>query len=406
MKSKSNVLLIIIFVLIFLSGTNVDTFLHLKPNLPYDEWPAFYHFAPSDWLLILFFILTFRYKFLTYKPEIYLILILSLAVIYNSILGLDSDLRNFIPALLIPPLFSILLQDNKRSIDKKQILKTIYIFYYLECSIAIFEKIFMVHIFPQIGIAGSLLDLEYSGEFRSTSLFGHPLANATFVTLVISFTLMSNISFKRKLLCWFIGFIAILCFNTRLAIVLNLGLFLIYSLDIIFSKKTTQSNRLLIVSFIVIVSYIISYALSKGFGGRLMKMGLYDQDSAAVRIDIWNIFDYYSIWNLLYKGIDFNQQDLIMSNAGVDYMTIENFWLVYFLRFGLIILIIMTIFYFSFYYNLSKGLSIKQCLYIYIPFLIQVSSFNSIASGNNIQSFLILFLFIFRDKLTIKRYNI
>lgn len=406
-KWESVILQIIIFILIFLSGTNVDVALHLKPNIPYAEWSSAYHFAPSDWLLLILFVITLKKEYLVYTNNVRLIGILLIAVLYNRICGLDSDLRNFIPALCIPPLFSILLRYYSSYINKQKIIKMIYWFYYIECAIAIIEKILMMHFFPQVGIAEELFDLDYSGEFRSTALLGHPLANATVVALIQSFILLSNKTFKIKLLYWFLGFLAMLCFNTRLAIVLNMGVFAIYIFSIFFNKKTRLYNRLYIIIFLLISCCILVYAISKGFGGRLINMGLYDEGSASVRMDIWDIFDYYSIWNLLYKGVDFYQLNNMMFNAGVGEMAIENFWLVFLLRFGFIILILITIAYCLFLYNLSKGLSVKQCMYIYIPFLIQASSFNSIATGSNLLSFLVLFLFVFKDQLVLqnKKYD-
>lgn len=405
-KRKSVILMTIIFILIFFSGTNVDVVLHLKPNVPYDEWAAFYHFAPADWLLLIFFLITMKKIYLIYTSDLRLIIVLLFAILLNMIWGLDSDLRNFIPALCIPPLFSILLQYYNTYINKTKVIKFIYFFFYIECGIAIIEKIFMIHLFPQVGIAGDLFDLDYSGEFRSTALLGHPLANATVITLILSFILLSNKPFKRKLLYWLLGFLAILCFNTRMAIVLNIGVFTIYCSSIFFYKNTSIWNRTYIIVFLLISGCIIGYAISKGFGGRLINMGLYDEGSASVRMDIWDIFDYYSVGNLLYRGIDFVQLNNIMFNAGVGQMIIENFWLVFLLRFGFLMLILMTIAYCLFFRNLSKGLTIRQCLYIYIPFLIQTSSFNSIATGSNILSFLVLFLFVFRGQLIIQNKKI
>lgn len=199
---------------------------------------------------------------------------------------------------------------------------------------------------------GAIMD--FSDGFRSSALHSHPLYNALIVSTSMAFILTSKFRLKLKLMLWMLGFFSILCFNTRSSIVGNAVLLFVYTIYILHkgSGISKQDKRFLLffVSFMVLIGSILFFIL--GFGSRLAEMGLFDDDSAMVRVDVFNIFDYYPLEDFLW-GMDYTQYEYAMYYAGVD--IIENFFIAYLLRNGIVFLIIYITLYLLLINKLYSG---------------------------------------------------
>lgn len=270
----------------------------------------------------------------------------------------------------------------------RNMTKIFFYFFMVEVTIVILERL-VGHAFFRM-VDSSMLIANYdAGSFRSGGLLGHPLYNSLVISVMMSFILVSRLNLKLRLILWFLGFLAILCLNGRSSIVGNLLIFISFILYTIFVDKTTKNKdrRLLIGSFIVFGLIAFVGVKTMDLGGRLFEMGLFDDSSAQVRVDIWSIFNYFDLNDFLF-GLSFKDREMILYSSGL--FTTENFWIDQMFQFGLIFLVIYVYLYVKIISVILKG-------YTKFNTLIVVSTFVLIASTNNSlsSSFLALCIFLF-----------
>lgn len=263
-----------------------------------------------------------------------------------------------------------------------------FIFYIIETGMAILERIIGHNIF---GWSGGIMELsgQNIGGFRSTALLGHPLNNALIVSTIMSFILFSQIKLRLKLILWVLGYLAILCFNTRSSIVGNAMIFATYFLYTLFMDKTIKhkDKKMLIFLSICIFLALMIIITTTQIGGRLFELGLFDEGSAQVRIDTWSIFNYFKLEDFLW-GIDYNHIQMILYSTGI--LATENFWIDFLFSFGFVFLCIYTILYIVLCTQLFKHYKFFNKACIIGTFILIASTNNSLST-----SFLPLFIFIF-----------
>lgn len=256
--------------------------------------------------------------------------------------------------------------------------KLLYAAYILECGIALIEKILKINIF-QLGIGDAIVmtsDLS-STEFRSIGLYGHPLQNALVVFCFIVFILIYENNIKLKFGLASLGFIAIFCFNTRAAIVMSAICFVIYVFYWMKSYKKSIAIKFMTFITVFIICSAFYYLYSVGLiGGRLSSMGLYDDNSASVRLAAFTIFDYYNLSDFI-TGISYNDLQILKYRTGL--FAIENFWLNWLFSYGLIFIIGLILFYIPLIKKIfQKERKFVKCFLI-IPFIVLASTNPSLA---------------------------
>lgn len=292
-----------------------------------------------------------------------------------------------LPALLIS-VFPNGQVSSRRAFGARSIVaKFLLFFYVLECSTAILEFIMRDHIFGWFEYTYTKGIITYAGNdsFRSVALMGGPLENALSVTVMMLFYLFNQrFSMKRKMALWFLGLIAVFCFNARMAIIVNLlGMFLYIE---IFKKRPDSSNKYIVVLFATcsVVGILYFY----GLGDRLWETGNIGKDtSIETRL---KLFRYMADrdWADYLWGSSLMQVRHEISTS-IKVRIIENFWLSYVFRIGLIATIYFTVLYFSLCRNLLRAYPLTDKIVISSLFVILVSSNNSLDSN-----FLPLFLFM------------
>ena len=75
--------------------------------------------------------------------------------------------------------------------------------------------------------------------------------------------------------------------------------------------------------FIICSAFYYMYSVGL-IGGRLSSMGIYDDNSASVRLAAFTIFDYYNLSDFI-TGISYNDLQILKYRTGL--FAIENFWL-------------------------------------------------------------------------------
>ena len=237
--------------------------------------------------------------------------------------------------VILPILIFITYLSMERKCLAHKYKKILYIAYLFECGIAIIEKLLYINIFQfDIGDEVVMMSGLSSQEFRSIGLYGHPLQNALVVFTFILFILIYEPNIKLKFFLSVLGAISIFCFNTRAAIVMSVLCIVLYMLYWIKVTKKTSRIRITVLVCMFMVFVIIYNLYSSGvIGGRLSSMGLYDDDSASVRIAAWTIFDYYDLSDFIF-GINSTELELLKYRVGL--YAIENFWLNWILSYGVL----------------------------------------------------------------------
>lgn len=374
---------IYIFFLLLFFGINILSYIGIDDKLFYALLLA----------LSVPFICKNKKQLTTNKAFIYLLVITVIYSVFKLLTDTGEGTRQAVLQIICAPLFyaacpPIESVGNKSYISLWRILVVIFFsFYIAETSIAILERL-QGHVFwgMKEGVLYTIEDISNT-QFRSFSIHGHPLQNALIVSTIMTFILVSPLKIKYKYLLWFLGYLAILCFNTRSSIVGNAALFgtyLLYTLFLDKKESLARKKRMAIVSIFIICAglFLIFYL---GMGGRLLDMGLLDDSSAQVRIDIWSVFHYFSLDNFLW-GIDLVQTRLILYQSGL--LVTENFWLDWLFKFGLVFLIPFVTLYFLFIKKLYKNYSLFKSLFTGLGFLL-------IASTNNSLSALFIPLYVF-----------
>jgi len=271
---------------------------------------------------------------------------------------------------------------------QESLFNVLIIFFIVECSIALLERILWINFFPwhmdDFGIVEAEI-FDNAKEFRSCSLLGQSLQNALVVSTIMTFILVSNMRNEYKYSLWTLGYMSILCFNTRTSIVGNVLILVFYSFC-----QTLKSGRLklsLLLKVLPAFGVIALLVFNFGLGGRLLDMGLVDDSSAQTRIDTWNIFYFFDIKEFLY-GLSQDKVRIVLLQSRLK--VTENFWIDFLLRLGLVFIVIWTFLYVKVVLQLYKG-------YKRLPAFITASTFLLLASTNNSLSatWIPLFIFLF-----------
>ncbi len=318
-----------------------------------------------------------------FKEEFFVILVATIIIILKYLLDDYSAIQQVLFFLIIPVFVSILLATQDRSTNKI-VANIIIVFFILECLLAIYEKLYVVNIFPYVEEISENFGTEFSG-FRSSAFLGHPLANAVCVSTIMGFILASPIKLTHKILFIILGYISLLCFNARGAILVWTFLGVIYLIDILRSRKTKILTSVLIIIFSILSFYFIrDLVVNFGFGGRLFQGELMDE-SAMTRIDVFDAFLYINNTDL-WLGNPSNYVP-IMEELGAG--GVENSYVVIIINYGIVMSVVLFIAYFFWIKKLISTYSTYNRFIIITSFLI-LGSMNNALAGSTCWIFFIL----------------
>lgn len=356
---------------------------YFKPEV---EYSFFRGLTPAVYLI--FFLCIFRKcKIFSTKRNNYFLLVISILSAFNLSSGRNVDMKMMMAGFVSPILIYQFFNSYKYDIYILRAKKFLIAFYIIECGLAIFERLIGTNIFVNVN-AG------YDG-FRSYSLIGHPLQNALCVSIMMSFILFSDLKYKLEL--FFLGMVAILCFNTRSTMVFWGVASIIYMFYLIFTHNKQYKK---FAWYVIFAGIVLTYLMIRyDFGSRLLEMGLYDESSASVRIRIFEIFNFYSLSDFI-LGMPSYQIEKILYRAGIDELIIENYWLMFILRFGIIFTIALFICMLSFLMKMLEDRPSFEKWFIILSFLLISSTNNSMSIPNN--GILSCFVLCYFSFLTIK----
>lgn len=286
----------------------------------------------------------------------------------------------------------------KKSVQKKdlwRILFFMFLFFYIsECSLAVVERVLSKNlpILRADSVFEGMNNVEADLSFRSEALLGHPLQNALVVSSAMSFILCSRMGVVWKFSLWGLGFLAILCFNTRFAIINSMFFLLVYLCNISrWHLSFREKRKLYLLSFFF--SFIVLILFFKvGVADRLMNMGLLDSSSSSARLKLFDIFinvDYTMFLLPLDPGV----QSSLMAYWKIP--IIENFWILYLFGFGAIFLLFAIFIYYKLLKNMYRTYSRFAALFTFLCFIITASTNNSLATSWHMLFYYLFFILVF-----------
>ncbi|RZL61823.1 MAG: hypothetical protein EOO93_11865 [Pedobacter sp.] len=269
---------------------------------------------------------------------------------------------------------------SKNEKNKRACAKWFIFLFVLEIGIAIFERLtnsllFSYALFNPEDDNVLVNGIEY---FRSNSLLGHPLSNALCVAVVLAFVAVSDLKKYLKYLLILAGFVALLCFNARFAIIIS---FSFYSLYYLAKNKLKPGSLIALASAVLVIFFLI---VNFNLGDRLLIGNLKaDDTSILARVDILDMLQRLNS-DLLFRG---SGLDFVEKSFGI--LHIENWLLIIIFDLG----ILVSIYYVYMIFKLPLRSLIRYDFYdkayIFAVFIIIASSNNSLATGVPVISFMI-----------------
>ena len=277
----------------------------------------------------------------------------------------------FILGIIVMDLASVRSHSMPAYLSKRK--KFVITFFCLECLVAFVEKILSSYLFAE-GVWG--VDEGVSIGFRSAAFLGHPLQNALCVSIMMSFILTSSsIKPMHKYSLTFLGWLSLLCFNTRSSILLWFFLIIMSLLGDIFKKGSFKKKVLSVLLIVIGIGVVLYFLFHLHWGDRLLYGDLMD-GSAMTRINVYDVFDYISDANLWWgTPSDVLWQAQLRANC----LVIENSFVMFVLNFGIVFTAVLILLVANIIRKLLKNYSFKSKAFIIVAFLLISNANNALA---------------------------
>jgi hypothetical protein len=384
-------LLFIILLLAFVFGDNVLQIVgyhhHDFTSSPIFRLHPLSYFAFAT---VVFYLITGKinmtYLTGTMKTEALFLLGCVFILVYLQITGNLNAIAFFIDALILPVLLSMLLKVTDVDVLYK-FRNWVYLLFFANAGIAIIEK-----------LKGSYLIAHQPDwlvdYFRSSAIFGHPLNNALIMSVLTITLFLAAKQTWLKLSVLFAGMVSIFCFGARGALI---GVFIGIMLHMLLNtmglgstseKKSATNGLAYLIAFAVIILIVINFT---SFGDRITALSHVD-GSAEARVDSFNIISQINFSDLIWKGTSTQEMERIQYTSGVE--IIENFYLIWLLRFGIIVTGILIWGLGKFLFDVTKTSPADIKFPILLTFIFVSSTNNSLSTSTLVISNLVLAYYI------------
>jgi len=311
----------------------------------------------------------------------------------------DKIVRDIVILILPAMIVSSLPLDHGLNVQaiviRRAVARFLLIFYIAECCVAVLEFVLHHHLFGWTDPTyhKGIVTFGHTEAFRSVALMGSPLNNALIVTVMMLFFLFDpSVAMKRKMSLWFLGLTAVFCFNARTAIVLNILSMLLFVVKGILSSRSGR-HRYVIVFLIVCLAVVTMYLC--GMGTRLWDTGNIGMDeSIGTRMKLLQYLLDKDWTDFLWGSSQLHIRHSMW--AAIKVKVIENFWVLYIFRFGIVASVYFTFFYFKLGRELFRDYSPFGKVAIPLFFIILASINNSMASNFTPLSVFLLCAYAYR----------
>lgn len=373
------VFLIYVFVTLFF-GTSIMSFLGIIPAE--DGLVARIHYQGLPFL-ILAYCCNRNVRFAK-EDKIFMFFSL-LIVLFRIVLFKVGNFAQIITMTIEPMMvLAILRIANKKTIQIMSYM--ILVFFFIECGVALLEAVTRVVIFDYKNMWNDGVMLY---ELRSHSLHGHPLQNAFIVSIIMLSVWVSKLNLPVKYSLYFLGLIALFCFNTRSSIYLMGGVFCIGLLRDLCVTKVSIAYKIFMFFFVwLCIVYLFMQVENFGLGSRLSTKMNSEDSSSQARFLILKMLQDLTLVDLPF-GTDGMNISFLMKKHGL--IALENSLFIVLYQFGAIYLI----FYFAFWYQRLKSLcDSKYSFVMYLLVLaILVNTNNSLCTNTPVVVFVIFAVF-------------
>lgn len=244
----------------------------------------------------------------------------------------------FVDTLFLPA-FAVLVLARLTARRQWRIVQLILAMMLLNSLIALGEAVADRTLIP-LNIAGHLIT--FQNDFRATALLGHPLENGLITGVVMLAMLDLPLSAGFKGLACLLFLLALLAYGGRTSFLLNGAALAIYTTAR--GWRGLRAGRHGYVAILAVAVTVIFAAPAaalavwkSGLGYRVFE-GLRVDNSAAVRLRIYDVFDFTQASDVLF-GVSPEQVLVLSARIGLDpnFEAIENFWLVMLLQLGVFV---------------------------------------------------------------------
>lgn len=261
-----------------------------------------------------------RFNYTFDKSYILLLIIGFLIVAFQLVLG-----RNYFKSILSYCFLPCIISYFFERLDLKQtniLRKAVLLFYVTNCIMAIIERITSTVYIGYNTFTDFEIVREEDWEFRSSALLGHPLANTIVMVPMLLCIMASSMQWKNKMFCYFLGIIAMFCFNARSGILMALICSVPAIVDNL-KEQDKKERRRNIVLFSLCFVFAGYYIINSDLSGRLFKLaeetGFLNDSSSLARLEILSFSDYLNTFDLLWGNPDsYNRLLITMNLVGIE----------------------------------------------------------------------------------------
>lgn len=300
-------------------------------------------------------------------------IVVLVAFVYSITFGKSKGNFFILDTLFAPVLIVQLLQDASEE-TKAKVLYWLKVFFVINCLLAILERGLSKLVFqPTVEFVFD--------SFRSYALLGHPLNNGLVIGFLTLFFVIISETTTQKFLYLGLGLLAIFAFGARAALagVLIAFPFILY-VDL--KNYTTEIaaekffNYLFL--FFIMMALCAFILINTPFGERILAGSKFDDDSADARSRVFDMFRQFNPGELI-LGIPEHKILRVMYLEKVE--IIENFWVVWIFKYGIIITFFLGLFLINFLFSLFNQVRSPVRFIMVVVFFFIASGNNSLATN-------------------------
>ena len=386
------ILCTIYLVLTIFVGSNVITYLHL--NIEGDSILALSHYLTIPFLLLAYM---FNInKISLYKYEKYLIIASCLIGAFQKIFMDKSAGMSFFINSVFEPLMLCALLRMFNFAQLKKLRFFLLSFICVEFFIAFYEY-FSGNLLFAVSV-DTLKMVTGQEEMRAFALQGHPLQNSFLVSMIMCGILSSNSNINFRYAFFFIGYLALFCFNCRSSIYF-MGIILLMNLwrDFVVKKQTLWKKLCLFLFISIAIFYLLIFVQNHNMGTRLaIGMNSNDGSSYARFILIKILTSDMSIIDIL-VGLTPSMSTSYMVKYSL--VAIENSIVNLIFGFGIFYTILFFLYWFKIFKTVTSNNFTLLCLVIIMVLLFNTN--NALQTNCPIIPMAIMTLYAFKYKIKI-----
>jgi hypothetical protein len=262
------------------------------------------------------------------------VLTIALMIAYSvAIVGLPFT--GFFDTFLAPVVVFLLFKDMSDA-RAQRFVWLIHGFMLLNALLGIGEFVTGYRLTPIIA-NGMVID----DDWRSSALLGHPLANASLTgayLLAMAVGGAEDLPKPAAALCFVTNAVAMVVFGGRASTVILLALLAALAakgtVRILHGGKIDKSAVLTVLIIVPIAALAVVTLAEAGFFDRFLERFIDDKGSASTRIEMFELFNHLS-WYQLLLAPDAGQLTTLKRIYGLDF-GIESFWVSFVLSYGII----------------------------------------------------------------------